>query len=267
MVNQEDWEIHWKDYYKILRIRPPADAKAIESAYRALAKKYHPDINKDSSASERMKDINIAYETLSDPVKRMSYDAIWHQRYDDPVKRQSHHARWQQKYEASKPAASRPATGQFTTATHTSPHLRRFRFHIWGIARSAIKVGAIITVVAILYLKVNACTHKDENDVARYQLGAPYTAIETLQIGGNVTAGPFEVHLDYGESLGLYGDNYVGIGLYYLGDLESFYSLPVHDVNSSTLDHKFYYSINASVLSGNASKIDIYVVANKSSSN
>jgi len=75
----------YKDYYEILGIKKSADEKEVKSAYRKLARKYHPDVNKDASASEKFKDINEAYEVLSDKEKRRKYDALganWQQGSD-----------------------------------------------------------------------------------------------------------------------------------------------------------------------------------------
>ncbi len=63
------------DYYAILQVHFLAEQEVIESAYKRLAKKYHPDVNKASGADARMKKINEAYETLSDTNKRRAYDA------------------------------------------------------------------------------------------------------------------------------------------------------------------------------------------------
>ncbi len=63
------------DYYGILQVHPKAEKEVIDAAYRKLAAKYHPDVSQLSDASERMKQINTAYEVLSDPVKRAAYDA------------------------------------------------------------------------------------------------------------------------------------------------------------------------------------------------
>lgn len=60
--------------YEILGIPENADEKAIKSAYKKLAKKYHPDLNKEPDAGEKMKEINKAYEILKDPKKRQLYD-------------------------------------------------------------------------------------------------------------------------------------------------------------------------------------------------
>ena len=63
-----------KDYYSILGVQKDASADDIKSAYRRLAKKYHPDINKTAEAAEKFKDINEAYEVLGDEKKRANYD-------------------------------------------------------------------------------------------------------------------------------------------------------------------------------------------------
>ena len=66
----------YKDYYEILGINRNATEKEIKAAYRKLAKKYHPDVNKAKDASEKFKDVNEAYEVLSDPQKRQRYDSL-----------------------------------------------------------------------------------------------------------------------------------------------------------------------------------------------
>ncbi|HSA06900.1 MAG TPA: DnaJ C-terminal domain-containing protein [Candidatus Gastranaerophilales bacterium] len=66
----------YKDYYKILGVVRGADEKEIKAAYRKLARKFHPDVNKASDAAEKFKDINEAYEALSDPEKRRRYDNL-----------------------------------------------------------------------------------------------------------------------------------------------------------------------------------------------
>jgi molecular chaperone DnaJ len=66
--------VEFKDYYKILGVERGAGDAAIKSAYRKLARKYHPDVNK--GKDDRFKEINEAYEVLSDPEKRRRYDTL-----------------------------------------------------------------------------------------------------------------------------------------------------------------------------------------------
>ena len=64
-----------RDYYEVLGVSKDADEAAIKKAYRQLAKKYHPDVNPgDKTAEEKFKEVNEAYQTLSDPQKRQVYD-------------------------------------------------------------------------------------------------------------------------------------------------------------------------------------------------
>ena len=64
-----------RDYYEILGIEKNADAGKIKSAYRKLAKKYHPDTNSgDAVAEQKFKEVTEAYNVLSDPEKKKLYD-------------------------------------------------------------------------------------------------------------------------------------------------------------------------------------------------
>jgi len=62
------------DYYKILQVDPSAEQEVITAAFKGLAKKYHPDVYHGSDRTERMREINLAYEVLGDPGKRQAYD-------------------------------------------------------------------------------------------------------------------------------------------------------------------------------------------------
>lgn len=63
-----------KSLYETLEINENAAADEIKKAYRKLARKYHPDVNKDPSAEDKFKEINAAYEVLSNPEKKQQYD-------------------------------------------------------------------------------------------------------------------------------------------------------------------------------------------------
>ena len=66
----------YTDYYEVLGVPRDADQDAIRRAYRKLARKYHPDVNSDSDAEDRFKELGEAYEVLSDPDKRERYDRL-----------------------------------------------------------------------------------------------------------------------------------------------------------------------------------------------
>lgn len=68
--------MEFKDYYAILGVPRNADSKQISEAFRRLARQYHPDVNKDPQAAEKFKEINEAYQVLSDPEKRKRYDEM-----------------------------------------------------------------------------------------------------------------------------------------------------------------------------------------------
>jgi curved DNA-binding protein len=68
--------MEFKDYYKILGVEPDADEKAIKSAYRKLARKYHPDVSEHKDAEARFKEVAEAYRVLSDREKRAEYDEL-----------------------------------------------------------------------------------------------------------------------------------------------------------------------------------------------
>jgi curved DNA-binding protein len=63
-----------RDYYEVLGVSRTADADELQQAFRRLARRYHPDVNKDPGAEERFKEINQAYQVLSDPGTRARYD-------------------------------------------------------------------------------------------------------------------------------------------------------------------------------------------------
>jgi len=68
-----------RDYYEILGIQKNASDEDIKKAYRSLAKKYHPDLNKEPGAEEKFKEVQEAYDVLSDTNKRSQYDQFGHE--------------------------------------------------------------------------------------------------------------------------------------------------------------------------------------------
>ncbi|HLV79183.1 MAG TPA: DnaJ C-terminal domain-containing protein [Chthonomonadaceae bacterium] len=68
--------VQYQDYYETLGVKRDATQQQIQAAFRKLARKYHPDVNKAPDAEEKFKQINEAYEVLRDPEKRQKYDAL-----------------------------------------------------------------------------------------------------------------------------------------------------------------------------------------------
>ena len=68
--------VKFKDYYELLGVSRKASQKDIQKAFRALARKWHPDVSKASNAEQKFKEINEAYEVLKDPEKRRLYDSL-----------------------------------------------------------------------------------------------------------------------------------------------------------------------------------------------
>ena len=79
--------MEYKDYYATLGVEKKASQDEIQKAYRKLARKYHPDVNQDSGAEDKFKEITEAYEVLKDSEKRSQYDrfgSAWKQRGGPP---------------------------------------------------------------------------------------------------------------------------------------------------------------------------------------
>lgn len=90
----------FQDYYKILGVKKDASQEDIQRAYRKLARKFHPDVNKDKDAEDKFKRINEANEVLKDPEKRKLYDA-----YGNNWQQGAQQQNWQHREYARRPGA------------------------------------------------------------------------------------------------------------------------------------------------------------------
>lgn len=86
-IQTHDWrpkkaELHmdFKDYYSVLGVGRNADDKAIKTAYRKLAREYHPDVSKHPQAEDKFKEVAEAYEVLHDADKRAEYESLFQAR-------------------------------------------------------------------------------------------------------------------------------------------------------------------------------------------
>ena len=80
--------MEFNDYYAIMGVKPTDDLKTIKTAYRRLARKYHPDVSKEPDAEARFKAVAEAWEVLSDEQRRAEYDQLWQHRNDPQFSRQ-----------------------------------------------------------------------------------------------------------------------------------------------------------------------------------
>ncbi|MGV8843149.1 MAG: curved DNA-binding protein [Pseudomonas sp.] len=112
--------MEFKDYYKVLGVEPGADDKAIKTAYRKLARKYHPDVSQEAGAEHQFKEVAEAYEVLKNAEKRAEYEEL------------RRHAKHGRPFEA--PPGWRPSGGGFADQGGAGPEYSDFFESMFGSA-------------------------------------------------------------------------------------------------------------------------------------
>jgi len=102
----------FQDHYKTLQVDPEAEPEVIAAAYRRLAAKYHPDVCATPEAAEHMLALNLAYEVLGDPARRVEYHIRWRQRQLRRAADEPREPREQPRRRPGHYPSARPTTGQ-----------------------------------------------------------------------------------------------------------------------------------------------------------
>jgi hypothetical protein len=131
-----------KNPYLILEVSHLATRKEIVEAYRRLARKYHPDINKSPAAESRMREINWAYAILSDPVKRTSINR----------KHRTYRAQWKSHYGQSGQASAKPRTSCQAQHRTSKSKEKTWSFTRQESSRGSISIGGPNPVIVLILI-------------------------------------------------------------------------------------------------------------------
>jgi hypothetical protein len=142
------------DYYEILGVTDRASQEDIRAAYRRLVIRYHPDRNPDPSAAERIREINVAYDVLSDPEKRRKYDLSRTILWTEPIVTPQP-AHRDPAYRRTRP---RPQPGP----PPANPWLVRYQKYAHVISRAALAFCILLIIDAILP------TRQDDEKIIQY---------------------------------------------------------------------------------------------------
>lgn len=134
-----------KDYYETLQVSPKAGPEVIAAAYRRLARKYHPDTYAGADASERMRELNEAYEVLSDRARRNAYDHARGQARRETPEPEREPTRRRAREEASKPPRAAKTAARGGGKRRAMPTLS------WLVV--VVVIGSVIT--ALMWIRVS----------------------------------------------------------------------------------------------------------------
>jgi curved DNA-binding protein CbpA len=125
------------DLYRLLGVRSTATQKEIKSAHLAMARRYHPDVNRAQGASDHIKSVNAAYETLGDPTRRANYAAAQQYSKNEDARR-AYEERMRNNPPKPKPP---PHHGRIVALQHPSRH--HLRPHHLGPRRKRFGSGLL----------------------------------------------------------------------------------------------------------------------------
>lgn len=187
-------------YYDVLGVSPASEPEAIEGAYRALSRKYHPDRVGDN---ERIREINAAYEVLRDPSRRQTYDDSLRASQQQGTSRQvtpGHLA--EERKEGAKAGAQMKGCPDCAEAVPFSAKVCRFcghRFHAEPKARpripTALKIGCVTVPVLFVALGASGLIRIGGNGESQPQANPAPSILELLQAGSADVCASEEVQI------------------------------------------------------------------------
>lgn len=146
-----------KDYYQFLGVNKDATADEIKSAYRKLSKKFHPDVNDgDKFFEERFKEIQEAYEVLSNPVRKSSYDAQHGFKGETQSREPQSKPKTESDFNRSPPSPKQPNNVHQEPSTPPKP--KKSNSNVWGIVIFVLVGGFIHAVFKNLNKKQSTYT-------------------------------------------------------------------------------------------------------------
>jgi curved DNA-binding protein len=253
------------DYYKILGIERNASEKDIKSAYRKLARKYHPDLNpNDKEAKKKFQEINEANEVLSDPEKRRKYDQYgkdW--QHAEEFQRAEQQQQQQQRGRYSSDASGFPGMDEDSGFSDFFENLFGGRGRTSGGRRNMKFRGEDYTAELELSLRDAYTTHKQELTVngkkIRITIPAGIENGQTIKISGH--GGP-------GINGGPNGDLYIkfsiakdpgyrrlGNDLHTTADLDLYTAILGGEIILDTLDGKIKFNVKPETQNGSKIKL------------